>query len=465
MFSFQFNLVIMIQNGGNNVISPKPLYGHRKNKVKLGEDRYGGHTDFGMPTTEFNQNNSSSVHSISSLDESNSTTDSGFNSVVVPRPLLPSPNSAFSPKYPSQIYQNILNCDLQVSPLNNPVSDSNQNFASSEATGGDMTDDVKLPNKHFVEIDRASIYSEPLLQSNHNNSDNDWETSSYVYTRGRQRYRRDPNHSTLIIAADVGNDNRSQSRDRYTTRIERKREEDRKNMFNQFIAQAEERDQQARREQQAMKNFTHSRSHSASRTGDRPTWNGNNLKRSSSTSSCAKPTTTYGIRRSGSVDIQDMIKKAEKRDSLARVEQARLEGLVPPRRYLGQKSIVRTGSDKSTSSIIKQLENKTEASCLTSTAGHEEKKNVSNQTLPGRKHRKFKSFLTNSRLARSDASQVSYRHQHTATTDNFDRESLTSTSSRIEANLRDLRSSVNFGTSAKTEINRSKNHPKSGKNL
>ena len=382
------------------------MYSPRKNKTKLEEYNYGKYPSVTMPVPLLNHNNSSSVHSVASLDESSSTTDSGFNSVVAAQALVPSPNSAFSPRYPSFTMQNSLTDTMPLSPDVDTPPQSSRASVSSELTSVEPTTDGESSflSQKPADFDRASIYSEPLIRRKPKLSENDSETESLIYTRGRQRYRRDPNHSTLLTQVTSDQDNRSRSRGRYTTRAEQRRMADRKTMFEQFIAQAESRDVQARREQEVLDKFSKNRTRSASlnrapnnsaANKDYPVSTG--LKRSNSTNSRSASTTSYGLRRSNSV--QDMISKAEKRDRHARVEQARLEGLIPPRKYLGRKDSVKTRSQKPASSIIQDFENKAETDNPPLTGRMKNSDTVS-QRGPTKTHRKFSSFLTTSRLAR-----------------------------------------------------------------
>ena len=424
-------------HSSNNILSPRPLYSPRRGKTSKAEDySYGIQPSVTVPVPLFTPNKSSSVHSVASLDESNSTTDSGFNSVAAAQPLVPSPNSAFSPRYPSFVMQNSLSDTMPMSPV------SGTSRASSDVASADLTTDGEssfLTQKPH-EPDRVSIYSEPVMKRRPNTSDSESVAESYVYTRGRQRYRGDRN---LFLEADrrnelIRSEDRSQSRSRYTTRAEERRQADRKTLFNQFLSQAEERDWKARQEQEAINNRSRNRTRSASlnrysgtpRTSEKIAAVTANLKRSSSMNSRSRPLSSGGLRRSSSVDIQDMIKQAEKRDRHARVEQARLEGLVPPRRYLGRKDSLKITTRQPASSLIQEFESKSEADSISLTGRSLETDSLWSPTSSAestpraepmdtqrtakqnrqKTHRKFSSFITKSRLARPVTYQKSWKY-------------------------------------------------------
>ena len=427
----------------DQILSPKPMYSPRRNKLKLDETAYEGHHPI-VTVSTLNHSKFSPIHSVASLNESISTADSGFNSVIAAQPLVPSPNSAFSPRFSSHTKQNSLNDTLPISPNSDAASQSSRTSLTSETTSVEPSiSSILAPTR--IEMDQRSIVSEPIPRGSRSFRDDASDSSSYVYTRGRQRYRPDPNRSTLMI--DTGPENRSLSRDRYRTRAELKRLEDRKSLFAQFIAQAEERDKQVRTEKEAVEKACRLRSVSRNRTPKTIAPIRSVPKRSSSVDSSAKPQSGR-LRRSSSVNIQDMITKAERRDRNARVEQARLEGLVPPRRYLDRKDSIKTGSAKSTSSIINELQNKTKTNSTSSNSSPE--KTESSKISPTRTHRKFKTFMTSSRLARPDG----YQH-HSRYGQNVRYESGHSTRSSTW-NGSDLRSYVPAERYSKADVSKSK---------
>ena len=410
LFCFSQRLALLnIMLSDNKILSPRPLYSPRRNKSSKLDYSFGSNPPVTVPVPLFNQNKSSSVHSVASLDESSSTTDSGFNSVAAAQPLVPSPNSAFSPRYPPLVMQNSLNNTMPRSPDTDAFARSSRASMSSDVTSVDQTTDGEssfVARAKTLDGDHVSVYSEPVVRRVPKSIETDSEAESIVYNRGRQRHRRNPNR---FVETENKNptDNRSLSKSRYVTQAELQRLSNRKSLFDQFVAQAEERDRQARIEQGIVSTNKADRTRSASlnRVSSDPNapvdLTQSSLKRSSSINSRGKPFST-GLRRSSSVDIQDMISKAEKRDRHARVEQARLEGLLPPRRHTGHQDAVKVRSRQPASSIIKQFETKNETTSFSVARSPRDSDFVHGQlnAASSRGHRKFSSFMTNSRVAK-----------------------------------------------------------------
>lgn len=121
-------------------------------------------------------------------------------------------------------------------------------------------------------------------------------------------------------------------------------------LLKNFIEQAEERDRRAKREQRSLTRSGRPRARSS-------TVNRQGIGRSSSVDTDNR--TSSGLRRSNSsVDIQNIISKAETRDRRARVEQARVQGLLPPRRNSAETKQVRVWKFETAASLIQKYEEK-----------------------------------------------------------------------------------------------------------
>lgn len=264
---------------------------------------------------------------------SSMTSDSGFQSMSMTNPLLNhSVNSAFSPRAQTKL------------------NSTEHRLNSTEELDFSLPSDCDVDHESMpsTDLDHVNRVSSKLEDENRHDFIKDEmcgfngvkpvpENPVISESRRRQRFRnRDE------IAKEKVSDSYSVLKPSTRSRADA--------LLKNFIEQAEERDRQARQEQGSLTRSGRPRTKSSSA-------NKKGYGRSSSVDTDNR--TASGLRRSNSsVDIQNIISKAETRDRRARVEQARIRGILPARRTSVETKQVRVLKFQTAATLIHKYEDK-----------------------------------------------------------------------------------------------------------